>query len=203
MFINMGRFFSERLHWLSSQYWTWWSFFKSRARQLLSRLWKVFVIYSLAAFLLAAVLTILFYSYSKTLLPEVLVGLYSMIEMMFGWITVVGAGAIFGLAFLLLFILSLFPKGRGIADGFFKFSEATELEKFKKEVDGELTSIKGEIGSIKDELVGINTRLGNLETNLTETLRTMEVRQQGRPRQMRRRKTETKRQEQDNQGEKG
>lgn len=56
-----------------------------------------------------------------------------------------------------LLVCSLIPKGRKIFNNF-RFSQSTELEKFKKEAESKFLS--------KEELVGINKRLDNIERSL-------------------------------------
>ena len=165
-FSNAGQFLSKHFHWLSSQYWVWWAFFKSRTRQLLSRLWGIFVYYSVLLFLVSAVLTFLASTQDKVLSPETLSALDTAISMMFSWIGLLGAVAMFSLVFISLFVLSLYPKGRRIADKTFKFSESTELERFRNQVEDALTSI--------------NKRLDNIETKTNEGLKAIEATTNGR-----------------------
>lgn len=73
---------------------------------------------------------------------------------MSGMMAVLIVGIIFGGAFATLTILSLFPKTRKWVDKLFKFPEATELETFKRKVDGNFALI--------------NKRLKNIEATLKE-----------------------------------
>jgi hypothetical protein len=138
----------------------------------LARLWRFFVIYSVVILLATAVFTFSAYSYTKTLPPEDLLKLNTMVEMMFGWILLIVGVVIFALVFVLLFVLSLFPTGRKIADELFNFTGTTELEKFKGEIKDKLTSINRRLNNVKTTT---NKRLDNIEVTINDKLRNIET----------------------------
>jgi len=151
------------LHRLPSGYRNWRPYFRSRARQLLSRLWKVLAAYSVLILVLSAVLNILvlFYSSSEFLSPEVS-GALEFFNRMFTLMALGSALFVFGLCFVLFLILSLHPKGRRIADKIFNFTDLTELEKLK----GKVGNIESELLSVNKKLKGIESRLGSIEVTL-------------------------------------
>ena len=138
--------------------WVWWSFFKERTRQLLSRLWKILTAYSVGILILSAMFNILalVYSNGEALSIEAVSAL-SFLNSIFATVALGLAVAIFTLSFILLFALSLFPKGRQLADKTFKFPEFTELEKFKNKVDGELAVINKRLGYVEKRLENFET----------------------------------------------
>jgi len=83
--------------------------------------------------------------------------------MMYGWIGLIVGGTVFGLMFLLIFILSFFANGRKMADKLFRLSESTKLEKFKKVIDNKLKVIKTELVDVKSHT---DDRLNNIEAIL-------------------------------------
>jgi hypothetical protein len=62
-----------------------------------------------------------------------------------------------------LLVCSLTPKGRKIFNDF-KFSQSTEVEKYKKEAEGKFASKKEVDKKMKEKLTSINERLENIET---------------------------------------
>jgi len=148
-------FVVKNWQWFCSQVQAWVVYIKDRAKQLFLRFWRYLATYSVAALLLASVLTIIYAYTSDTALPtEKLLDLNTMSSMMFGWILLAAGVTVFVLFFIVLCILSFYPKGREHADRLFGFSKPTELEKLKSEVRGELE--------------GINERLDKIESTLRE-----------------------------------
>jgi len=68
------------------------------------------------------------------------------------------------LAFVVLFILSVFPQTRGIADKFFRFSKP--IEKRVEKIEVELPSINKRLENIAGRLANTESRLGNIEATL-------------------------------------
>jgi len=155
------------LHQLSSWYRDWQPYFRSRASQLLSRLGRVLAIYSVFILILSAVFSalVLFRSYSTFLSPEttwVLEGL----NQLFTLLALGSAVFVFGLVFVMLFILSLHPKGRKIADKFLHFKDLTELEELKVEVENIGKGVNRRNKRINKKLERVESRLGNIEVIL-------------------------------------
>ena len=153
----------KHLHWLSSKYWEWWFYFKSRTRQILQRLWDSIAFSSVLILVFSATISILvlFQSHGKFLSLEALGALEGLNAM----ISLVGLGSaffIFSLVFVLLFILSLHLKGRKIADKLFGFTDFTKLELLEKKVE----RIENELPLANKRLGNIESRLGNIEITL-------------------------------------
>jgi hypothetical protein len=69
---------------------------------------------------------------------------------------------IFGLCFVVLFFLSLHPKGRQITDRAFKFKDLTELG----ELEAKVTAIESELLSVNKTSKDIKNRLRRIEATL-------------------------------------
>jgi hypothetical protein len=150
---------AKRWHWFSTQYWIWWTYFKNVVLRLLSSIWELLVDYSLVILLFAGGITVLLYLFTKALPTEELLKLNTMMSMIFGWAALCVGGIILCLLLIALFILSLFPKGREIANGYFAFLKPTRLEKFK-------SAIEDRLASMDKRLTNMDKRLNDIETIL-------------------------------------
>jgi len=162
-----NRIMQRFLHKLSSKYGNWRPYFGSRARQLLSRLWKLLAIFSVLILALSALFNVLVLvnPSSEFSSPDVSEAL-GWLNRMFTLTAFVIVISVFGSCFVIFLILSLHPKGRKIADKIFNFIDITELEKLKvrvatiekdmlsqnEKVDKELDDIRGRLGSIEATL---------------------------------------------------
>jgi hypothetical protein len=132
-------------------------YFSSRAGQLLSRLWTDLTMVSVFMLVFGAIfnLLVLLRSFSKFLSPEV-----SGVLAALNGIVVLIMLSVVGLAFIVclgaLFILSLHPRGRTLADKWFKFRDLTEMEELKIRV-----------GNIEDSLGHIEVTLKSLAKKKT------------------------------------
>jgi hypothetical protein len=155
-----GRPFALRL---SSWYKDWQSYFKSRTSQLLSRLWRALAIYAVFIFIFSAMFSalVLLRNYEQFLSSDMLYALEGL-NTVFTLLSLGAALGIFGLCFVVLFFLSLHPKGRQIADRAFKFKDLTELG----ELEAKVTTIESELLSINKTLEGTKNRLRRIEATL-------------------------------------
>lgn len=155
----MQRFLHSMSAWLRD----WKPYFKSRLRQLLSNWWEIIAGVSLAVLVFSATLGALL------LLRPDISGTLEALNAVFTLIALEIALYIFGFSFVLLFILSLHPKTRRIADRLFHFKDLTELEELKVRVgnvENGLHSTNGRVESIDKQLEEINSRLGSIEATL-------------------------------------
>lgn len=155
------------LHQLSSWYRNWQPYFKSRAPQLLSRLWESLAIAAVVILIFSAVFSALglFHSYDKFLSPGIS-GTLEGLNAVFTLISLGSALFVFCLCFALLLILSLHPKGRKIADKLFRFKDLTELEELKVKVGNIENELLSTNKRTSKKLEDVKSRLENIETIL-------------------------------------
>ena len=166
--IHKETFYESIMSRLSSWGREWWHYLKSREIQAISRLWEYLSLSSFIIFIFIAILNILvfFPPYSKVLSPP------GVLEQVDAMLTVILLGCVvipFVVFFALVFILSLHPKTRKIADKRFGFRDRTELEELKVKVgnvENGLRSTDRRIDKIDKQIEEINSRLGNIEATL-------------------------------------
>ena len=134
-----GQFLVKSLRWLS----IWWSYFRSRVWHLLLLLFAGF---SVLILVLTAVYHVWAYFHGKVLPPELLAETDEVITVFL----VVAAYSIGFFAFVWLFVLSVFPQTRRMADKLIMFSEP--IEKRVGKIESDLTTIKCELTSINKRL---------------------------------------------------
>lgn len=154
---------------LSSWYRDWKPYFRSRMRQLLSNWWEIIAVVSVALLILSAILGALL-----LLRPDVSAAL-DVLNAVFTLISLEIALSFFGFSFFLLFVLSLHPEGRKIADRVFHFKDLTDLEALEvrvgsienglhptikrvERIDRQLEEIKGRLETIEAILKNLSSK---------------------------------------------
>jgi len=171
---HFGGYMEVVLHWLSTQFKIWYLFFNKRAWQLLARYWAIIQIYETAILLLyaAAIIRILLLSHGT--IPEP--GTFENINALLIIVMIVPVIVICIAALAVLFILSLLPWSRKVADKIFKYSEFTELEKFKSDIERRLTTL--EKFKSETEETDITENIGDINRETSEYMKKLKKRKE-------------------------
>jgi hypothetical protein len=151
----------------------WRTYFKIRIQRFRLFLWGLFATYSVLTFFITAVVTILVYLGNKTMPPEKLLDLTTIVNMMTGWGLLGGGALVIILMFLAFLILSTFNKGRIIADRTIKFLNPTESELFKEAIETRLATIEKQLGVLGKQNQNEDKTIGDINREIREHLKSI------------------------------